>query len=96
MPTTTTPLPPETAGAIADDLRERALVDGLTKLECAACLESAWVSDPEQIAKLVDHCVFEHGHSQSIVGVRIREFADGYTLADRRGPQSVPGGKISA
>lgn len=78
----------ETAGEIADDLRERALKDGLVRLECAGCTYEAWTTDVDQIVKLVEHSIFEHGHRQGIIGIRWVEFVDAYTLAMRRG--SVP------
>jgi hypothetical protein len=75
----------ENKNEIADDLRERALRDNLTKLECAACSEDAWVSDPDMIAKLVEHCVFDHGQRQGIIGVKCVDFISAYVLSDRLG-----------
>lgn len=75
----------ESAGAIGDSLREQALTMHYTKLACAGCSLDAWTSDPDAIAQLVDHALFDHIGRQSIMGVREDELITGYALALRRG-----------
>jgi hypothetical protein len=75
----------ETAEAVGDSLRERALTDNISKIECGGCTEQAWSGDPEGIAALVEHAMFHHVTRQSLYGVIYCEVAEPYTIAHRMG-----------
>lgn len=75
----------QTPGEVGDSLRERALRAGLVRLECGACSETAWVTDPSAVAQLVEHCAYDHGTRESIIGIQTTELVSNYMLARRLG-----------
>lgn len=72
-------------GEVGDSLRERALRAGLVRLECGACSEQAWVTDPRAVAALVEHCAFGHVRRESIIGIQTTELVSNYMLARKLG-----------
>lgn len=79
----------ESKYALGDSLREQALKEKLTALECAGCGLDAWIGDSTAIAALIEHAAYEHGTRQDIVGVKHVGFITGYTLGLRLGAPPV-------
>lgn len=73
----------ESINEVGDKLSTQARSTGLTitRLECEQCGLDAWPGDPAQVAKLVEHCTYEHLGHAGILGVQHHKIADGYDLA---------------
>jgi hypothetical protein len=66
---------------VGDALREQGLRTNVNKFECAACGRAASISDPPEIAELVDHCMFDHVGRESIMAVTYTVAADRFQVA---------------
>ena len=77
----------ETINEVGDDLstRAREAPFNFAMLTCSWCDEEAFPADPEQVAKLVSHCTYDHASHVPILGVRYDVFVEGYDLALRLG-----------
>lgn len=73
----------KTLAEVADDLSTKARSMGLNihRLECSWCDEDAYPADPEQVARLVQHCTYDHTSHVTILAVQYHEIASGYDLA---------------
>lgn len=81
----------ETINEVGDDLSTKARSMGINihRLECSWCSEEAWPADPAQVAKLVEHCAYEHTAHVSILAVQYHELIAGQDLALRLGAPAL-------
>lgn len=70
---------------LADEVRERALTNGVSRLECPSCNQAASIADPDGIAHLVEHARRGHSTVQSLLGIHVSVAMSPYEITSRLG-----------